>query len=364
MKVRLPLFAAVVVLAAALAAVARGGSSAQDISWLNAQRSANGIPAGIVENSDWSAKCDKHISYLQKTQTLVHPEDPNSPYYSDDGNWGGTHSVLAEGTAWDAEQSPWETAPIHLAQLMSPQLSEMGVGDRAGYTCATTWPGYERPVPDTTSVVTYPGDGTSTYASEVARESPFTPEELLGIPDGDATGTNLYVYEWGPALNDYWAADTISITAASLTGPNGSVAVKWLDHTSAQIGPYLPQASGIIVPVAPLKSGHSYTASVTFSDGTQHSWTFHTRLLSNFLTIAGVGAQGVHGFGHLSVQTTAPNLAVTITYHGKKVTLKGARKTRTSFIYFGSSVKRGMRVCASSGGADSGYTPKQACKTL
>src|SRR5665213_1493258 len=148
--------AAALAAALPLAAAARtsSNSASQALAWFNAQRAANGIPGDVAENVDWSAKCDKHITYMQKSGQFGHEEDQASPYYSADGEWGGTHSVLAMGDTWSADHNPWETAPIHLAQMMSPELAEMGIADRANYVCATTWPGFSRTIPDQLSVVT------------------------------------------------------------------------------------------------------------------------------------------------------------------------------------------------------------------
>jgi len=67
-------------------------------------------------------------------------------------------------------------------QLLVPGLSEMGVDDGSGYTCATTWPGYVRPAPSTPSLVSYPGDGrTDVPYEELAREHPFVPGDFVGL---------------------------------------------------------------------------------------------------------------------------------------------------------------------------------------
>ncbi|HVU79457.1 MAG TPA: hypothetical protein VHC67_17920 [Gaiellaceae bacterium] len=375
---KLLVLAAVCVLVPAVAAArsASGHTAAQDLAWFNAQRAANGIPAGIVENGEWSADCDKHVAYLEQVGNgLTHEEDPSSPYYTDDGEWGGTHSVLATGT-WRADANPWETAPIHLAQMMSPQLAEMGVADRDGYVCATTWPGMDRPLPDTTSVVTYPGDGTTIYPSETAAESPFTPEDIVGLKG--ETGTNLYVYEWGPVLGDYAAAARTGIASASLTGPDGPVEVKWVDGTTAQIGPYLPNASGILMPVKPLAGGATYTASVQFSDGTAHTWSFTTGKPSSGQGVQPVGKGGGSGSTrlapnsvvirflgnlHILVSSRGPLKKVTVSYRHRPVAVRAGRPTASSWL--GTSrrpLARGTSVCATSGGR--GFKTVRACKAF
>jgi hypothetical protein len=357
--------AALMAAAGAGAGTRTGDTAAQDIGWFNAQRAANGIPTGITENADWSAKCDKHITFLQKAGgPLRHEEEPSSPFYSDEGNWGGTHSVLAQGDGWQATSNPWEWAPIHLAQLMSPQLSEMGVADRDGYVCATTWPGFERTPPPTTSIVTYPGNNSTIYASETAAESPFTPEDIVGL--SGATGPNLYVYEWGPALNDYWTATKIAIQSASLSAPDEDIPVKWVDSTTDRIGLYLPTASGIVMPVRPLRAGMSYQASVQFNDGTEYRWTLKTAQLENHVAITGLGARKHRkrwSGGTLLIQSDAPHPVVRVTFRANPVKLTLHRRGH-GLQATGTQVKHGMRICVSSGGGDTGYKPEHLCRAI
>lgn len=342
----------------------RANPPATAIGWLNAQREAHGIPAGIVENPDWSRACDRHISYWQATNTLGHEEDPSNPHYSEEGNWGGTHAVLSYGDTWLADANPWEWAPIHLAQLLAPELTEIGVADRGGMVCATTWPGYSRELPVTTSVVTYPGDGTKLYAREKAYESPFTPGDLVGLPQGTETGPHLYVYVWGPALADYRLMRSLSIAHASLRGPRGELTLRWVDHTTARIGPYLPSGSGIIIPVEPLQVGTRYDASVRFSDGTSHSWSFDTELLENAIEITANRYRG--GQVWIRVSSNAPNAKLTLRYRGRplKVKVRVEAEGGLSVLSSSKKVPRGTVACVTSGGAPTEYEQTQTCKKI
>ena len=91
----------------------------------------------MKENPDWSQKCARHIAYMGSTGTLAHSEDPASPAYSAAGNWAGENSVLAEGTSWPTG-NPFANAPIHLIQLMSPELRRVGIEASSGFVCVTT----------------------------------------------------------------------------------------------------------------------------------------------------------------------------------------------------------------------------------
>lgn len=254
----------------------RAGTPAEDLAWLNAKRAASGIPAGIVENPEWSAACAQHLEYMRRTGQITHAEDPASPYYTEAGNWAGTHAVLASAATWTASDFIWETAPLHLVQLLAPQLSEVGIADDGQFVCVTTWPGYQRAAPATDSIVAYPGPDVPIYASETAEEWPTTPGAALGL--GTPTGPHIYAYLWGPstAAGVDAAGAPLGVRSATVEGPDGSVPVRWVDPRNATVGRYLPAASAIIIPVQPLRRDASYIATVTFTNGVARAWTFTT----------------------------------------------------------------------------------------
>ena len=261
----------------ATAPLATAGTPAQDLAWLNAKRATNDIPGDITLNADWSAKCAQHVTYMRATNTVSHPEDPTSANYSDGGNWAGTHSVLASTVPWTESTFIWETAPLHLAQLLAPQLSQVGIADDNQLACVTTWPGYLRAAPANDTVVTYPGNGSTIYASEQSEEWPTTPAQALGL--ANPTGPHLYVYAWGPSSDAGITPDgqPLAIRSATLRGPHGPVALRWADPSTPEIGQYLPTASGILIPEHPLEERAPYVATVTFTDGLTHTWGFTTQ---------------------------------------------------------------------------------------
>ncbi len=243
-----------------LAAPATAATGAEIVSYVNAQRAANGIPVGITERPDWSQSCADHNRYMGQNGGVTHDEDASAPGYTKNGAWAGQNSVLTDIGDWTPAQSPFEAAPIHLAQLLGPDLVEMGADQYDGYTCATTYPGYTRPAPATVTGYSYPGNGTSGVASgEVAAEAPFTPGELVGLPAGTETGPYLMAFLDGPAK-----IHSATVSAASLTGPNGAVAIESIGSDNSQIGPYLPAPMAFLIPRAPLADG-TYHASVSFT---------------------------------------------------------------------------------------------------
>lgn len=245
---------------------------------LNAERVANGLPGGIVLNPRWSTDCAAHDAYERANGGLTHFEQQGQPGFSAGGLWVGSTSILAGTSDWAAGANPFETAPIHLNQLYSPGLTVVGIDDGHGDTCITTWAGMLTTFGADT-VSTYPGNGvTGVPPSEDAYEQPFVPGQFVGIPEGTTAGRELFVY-----LNQagQMGQAQVQFVSASLSGPQGSVAIKTVDNTTGTVGPDL--AGGIIIPVKPLTPYTNYTASVTLVNGSgtiSHTWSFETGAVS------------------------------------------------------------------------------------
>ncbi len=285
----------------ALAPAADAATAQQTIATLNAQRAANGIPAGITENSAWSHDCMAHDQYMQENGgTLTHVEIPGHPGYSASGAFAGANAVLAQGTTWDAG-NPYEYAPLHLDQLLAPALQTVGTADFGGFSCTTTFPGWTRSAPPSLQIYTYPGPGAAIYPSEVANEAPFTPGSLVGLKLGTRTGPNLFVFVAAP--NQSPTDNPATLSQATLTGPSGTVAVATADgNTRIPGGPssgcpsgtlacYIA-SGGFIIPVKPLQGAATYHAHVVVGFAgteTAHDWTFKTRGMSadSSLTVTG-----------------------------------------------------------------------------
>jgi hypothetical protein len=231
----------------------------QIVSYLNAQRAANGIPAGVAEDPSRSAGCADHDRYGAANAVLEHREDPAKPGYTEAGNATAGVSVLYRGSTWTADANPFETAPIHLHQLLSPYLDRVGAFETGGYGCATTLASTARPPEAVDTLFVYPGDGTRGWrTSEIDQEGPYTPGQTVGIAAGTRTGPTLYVLTSGPGLR--WATPA-QVVSASLRGPAGPVELVTFDRSSPLVGQYLPSGAQLL-PKAPLAPATMYTASV------------------------------------------------------------------------------------------------------
>src|ERR1044072_4695190 len=111
---------------AVLAGPAPAGAVTPDVAIanLNAQRAANGIPAGITIDPALSQGCVAHDNYMHLNGELTHDEVDGKPGYSREGQQAGQTSVLALGAPpWTSPTTnPWGLAPIHLGLLLAPPL--------------------------------------------------------------------------------------------------------------------------------------------------------------------------------------------------------------------------------------------------
>jgi len=338
----------------ALTAPARGETAQEAIAGLNAQRAANGIPAGIVEEPEWSRQCELHMNYLKVNRTSGHDEDPSKPGYTAAGALGGSSSVLSSGSGWVNGANPWENAPIHLAQLLHPALLRTG----ASSGCMSTWRGYERPPPPETLVYTYPGPGRTGVSREQSTgERPFTPAELMGLRN--PTGPHLYVFPFGGSVQQ--------IASASLIGPAGAVAVRIADATTSDgtrtIGGYIPSGTAILIPPAPLAAEATYTATVAFASGLTHTWTFATPPDPNSVQIEFAPLRS--GRRQIVIHSPAPVLqAWLIDSTGVRRDLAVTRRNERVLAGDIAATPGTWKACARSGGTGTGFVAAQNCQTL
>jgi hypothetical protein len=263
-------------------AVGATGAGSVAVMQLNVQRAANGIPAGLVEDQALTQGCLHHDHYMALNHILTHSEIPGTPGYTADGAFAGQNAVLAQGADW-SNGDPYEFAPLHLDQLLAPRLSVLGSADAYGFSCTTTFPGWTRPDPPALAVYTYPGPGATIYPSEVAHELPWTPGDLVGIPQTARTGPNIIVLADAPGQSPQ--SNPATLTNATLTGPTGPVTVKTADGTTeispggAPLAGYI-SPGGFVIPVAPLAPRTTYHAHVVVGFAgvqTPHDWSFTTR---------------------------------------------------------------------------------------
>ncbi len=266
------------------AAPVRATTPSEAIRLLNAQRTANGLPGGIVEDPAWSQGCRLHIAYLVRNRfddaggASPHEEDPAKPGYTPAGADAAANAELSwdansrgeatGGVPWTAAGGdPWEDAPFHLQSILDPDLTTVGYADG----CLRDGGGHARPAPPIPQVYTYPGPGRTIYREQTVSEGPASPGDLVGLSQPTTTGPTLYAWVLG-------GAQPVRLTTASLVGPGGAQPLRTVDSTTPGAAELASPDGAILIPVRPLAPAAHFTATVTLAlaDGSQltHSWTF------------------------------------------------------------------------------------------
>lgn len=262
------------------AGLAHAGATtgAEIVSYLNQQRAASKIPAAIKPDAHWSAACAAHNHYEELNGALTHNELTSGQGYTADSAFAALHGVIYQGLPWTATQNPFESAPIHLAQVLAPRLDSAGAAESGGFGCFTSLISRKRPAPKAKKIYTYPRNGATGWrTSEIAAEGPYTPGQRRGIPAGTTTGPYLLAMFDGPSLGVFSEAKVVS---ASVRGPAGPVKIRTADNRTSGLAGYLPTGAYLIVR-KPLAPHTTYTAKVSakivgsklkFS----HTWKFTT----------------------------------------------------------------------------------------
>ena len=234
--VLLALCVCAVALAFAHPPAAGAASTAQIVKLLNAQRAANGIPAGVTENPVWNVACQLHNAYEHRYNELSHSETEGKPGYSSAGNLIAETSVLAQGLEWNPASppgDPYDNAPFHLFDLLNPRISSTGAADSEGFGCVEIELGTLRAAPAAVTAYSYPGNHRRDVpVSQRASEMPETPAQAVGFGK-KTTGPNLFVYFDGPWANGSRAL----VSSATMSSSHGSVALRWVDNSSSNLLP-------------------------------------------------------------------------------------------------------------------------------
>ena len=190
------------------------------------------LPAGIGENPAWSAACALHMRYLELNdfEGDWHTEEPGPPGLHR-RRPGRREQLGALQRALARPRDRLGGRPVSLR----PAAGAEALGDGFSDGCMYTWPGYRRPEPAELRLYSYPGDGWRTRPARTCTSS------------ASAAGRGA------PRSAD-----------ASLTGPDGPVAVGIVDNHTPGAEGLLPPG-GILVPAVPLERDRAYTAQVTFT---------------------------------------------------------------------------------------------------
>jgi hypothetical protein len=260
---------------------APSSTSAQAVAQLNAQREANGIPGGLVENARLDEGCASHVdSYVATRTQYPHTELPTQPGYTPLGAEAASMSDLAGeftmpvterahsgdylegGDWWGPEIMPWTEAPLHEAALFDPTSTTSWYAQDGSLACMGTSGGRAFVAPQFFS---FPGTGAARVPTiEYSNEEPFTPAMAAGYKDGAKTGPTIILWaEGAPA----------TIKHVTLTGPAGEVHTALVTPTTPAPSPdtstfpveaTVGGTASYVIPSV-LKAGTSYQLAVEWS---------------------------------------------------------------------------------------------------
>ncbi len=309
------------------------------IALLSLQRAANGIPP-VTENKQYAAAwC---------------PAEDSGP---SGGESGRDLSTVVLG--WSVTSSPWDNAPLHQEDIYNPIFTQAGDVNVDGQACLGV--GAPRPEPLVPTFAAFYSDRGANYvptSETVEHEIPFAPQQLVGIPQGRATGGQLILYAEGMGAE-------VHAVSWSLAEANGAQVpnVALVDDTVAKAagqGGFFTGAGVVIPPVLKALSRYSLTVVWEGAGGVTA-----TQQLS-FKTTAAVNQLKVYGKGkYLYGESQARGGSLTASRSGH--TLRVALSSRTGSRRFSgrlaiSRLSLGRwHVCVASGGGTTGYLPARKC---
>ena len=264
--------AAACAIAIAVPGAANAATTAADaVSFLNKQRSLNGI-GELTLDTGLSQGCANHNAYMA-LNGFGHGETPGNPGYTAEGaGIADKNELLVQGThPWTETVTPWTNAPLHEYLEFDARRTRAGYAEGSGYSCLRLTGARATRSPQT--YVFTGADPLSVPASVQAFDFPFAPHQLLGLPVGAITGPNMYVYVVGFGTN-------LHIKSATLTGPGGAVPVGSVDQRTPGGGPFF-FGGGVIIPKQPLQPGGAYSTTVTWENATGTTLTQSFGFLSS-----------------------------------------------------------------------------------
>ena len=273
------------------AAPANATTSEQAVAFLNQQRQANSIPAGLQVDAYRTTGCHNHNRYMDQNGGLQHGEEVGHPGYTAEGaDYTNSGEVLAQGlTDWSAGSNPWDAAPLHQTLLFDPQVTSAGYDEYKSFACMRF--GFSFTSSGDPAFYAYTGDhgrADVPFSITVRGEGPYAPQEAVGIPQGVATGPNILFFTEGFGSKNH-------AVSYNLLGPdNHAVDAKLVDSKTPPPNGSSYQAfttGGDMIAVKPLDPGTTYTANVVWhnDDSGQEkpqSVTFRTSLLLRDLMLS------------------------------------------------------------------------------
>jgi hypothetical protein len=324
------------------ASAAEGIEGPAAIAFLNQQRAANGIPP-VTENQEFaSAWC---------------PDEDNGPSGGELGR-----DLSPDVSGWSASSSPWDNAPLHQQDMYNPLYTKVGDVDRGGQACL----GAGAPLPEPaapTFATFFSGTGPENVPTTetIYGEGPFAPQQLVGLPLGEATGGQLILYAEG-------MGQEVHALSWTLTGADGTPVpdVKLVDNTDANAAGYMGYLMGVGILIPPPLEAHStYNLTVIWEGA---GGTTATQALS-FKTGGAPNQLNIYGKGnYLYGESQAPGGVFTVSRGSRSLQVAISTQTRSRHYRGRLAISRlspgRWRLCVASGGGTTAYLYQRQCAYL
>ena len=244
----------------ATARCTNGAMGAAAIACANYQRAVNGIPR-ITEDvrKDASSWCPD--------------EDDDKKGVAD---WRDMSRAVS---GWGKSSSPWDNAPLHQEDIYNPLLNQAGEANMDGEACWGALPTISEYRITMVRYYTFINErgNSQVPTSEITNETPFTPQQLVGL-GGKTTGPTIIAYATGFKAEILEASGAMTATAWTLKSAGKNIPdVKMVDDAIAAKHGYPGYVDGdsvFIIPAHPLHPG-GYIGTITWKSprgqtGTQH----------------------------------------------------------------------------------------------
>lgn len=256
------------------------------LSYVNDYRRSAGLPA-VAENATWSDGDRKHAIYTVKNNVLGHSEDASLPYYTPEGHAAAQNSnVMAGSSTGYTDQAAidlWMNGPFHAVGIIDPRLVVTGFGSYresdGGYAMAAALDvlrGRSASLAGVSFPIMWPGNGQRVPVGSYGGSE--YPNPIASCPGYSApTGLPIIVQFGSGSVTPIVSASSFAEGATTLehcvfTEQTYSNAA---DPSGQSLGRSVlgSRDAVVLIPRAPLQSGHTYSASLTVN-GVTRTWSF------------------------------------------------------------------------------------------
>jgi hypothetical protein len=263
------------------------------LDYVNSIRAETGLPS-LTEEVSWSEGIRKHAIYIVKTGEFTHYENPDSPWYTPEGDQAARSSNLGGGQNDKEAIDGWMQAPFHAVGILDPRLARTGFGTYPPASGHGVVAGIDvirglGEMPASISFpIEWPADGSTTALSHHGGEWPSPLTACAGY--SSPAGLPLIVQmESPPAIEGHsFRQGDEPLRHCVFDGSTYTNSVRSEQDLARSI--LAGRNAVVLIPKEPLLPGRTYTASIT-SAGVETTWSFTVSSSAPNLTIGTDGGK-------------------------------------------------------------------------